>query len=483
MDGEENFDAKLRKRVVFSNFINNVLNNDPLILPAIYTLVHEINTHEKWAAALYGGRCWNYWLQRFSSSFTPIEQSSILVGNFDILIVTSDPLYDQTLVYQNIQQRVNEIFNMIKTAAGSKKITYLEDNVLAYRTIIKSSIARFVYYEPPRYTRSRVENELNEDKLIMYVDLGIDTTIKNISLFKDLFINSREKPPFLSLLGLFIFSMFLSRPRIEEKGVNIDDTRFYLYKRHLLPSLIATVHQADIQQLIIHVVFVLYPAVFDTNQIYYEQKRLDVFFKLLTNFNVLIQYDDGDILFKDFLARINSVILDTPVRIGMPSLRQLLNYAICGIHYYNDNVKCILSGGDVLRRYLDETIVATTNDIDAKVFYQTNILKYKTQVVAILHLLTHYLKLYKYFKVNAIYKFKIANIPFVFHIFSINQEFISSVRILPRFVKPLISMDIKLKYTIYPELRITNSNMTLSLFGELLLSPMDFAFWKKKNNR
>jgi hypothetical protein len=527
-DEEDDFNKNIVKRINFADYMTNLINDE--IIEKIYTLISDINKELNWCAALYGGRCWNNWLNDNQFNITDkIQQSSFLSGNFDILIITNDKNYANSQIYLKIVNTISFLISEIENQKTKYKINSFWDVNPQYRTIVNNSIAFFIYREPnvtktPILTRgtkrkmsrkqdnsksinSETETETTEteNKLLLYLDLGIDANI-NIELFKLYFIETGGKP-FLSLLGLFVISMFLQKPRIEEKGINIDDTRHFLFQKHLMEKLLSKLKQPSIENLIIHIIFVIFPAIFSTN---YELKRKDIFIKLLSTYNVSVEFKNKPIFFKDFIATFNSYEILDKYENNMPSLRQLLQYAICGLHYYNKNISCIISGGDVLRRYLDENIIEITNDIDAKLFYsqsekmsEVNI--YKSQVIAILQLLGHFLHQHRYFKWDKEFIINIANIPFSFHIHSTTQEYVTSTRMLPKFVKPLISMDLKLKYTFH---RLDNNNThTLekpitpitpllgespmhsrkvndsSLHSELLFAPMDFVFWKKNFNK
>ena len=108
-----------------------------------------------------------------------------------------------------------------------------------------------------------------------------------------------------------------------------------------------------------------------------------------------------------------------------------------------------LSGGDVFRAYL--TDITQTADIDTKLFIKPKAYMNMMQFAFFIStLIAMYLHANSYFRIenHSLYDIHIGGHVFTRTLHTVNQEIIATSRVLPRFVVPLVSIDLKLNGTI-----------------------------------
>jgi hypothetical protein len=293
----------------------------------------------------------------------------------------------------------------------------------------------------------------------------------------------------LSPFGLFfylgiLFSSKSFTERKSDKGFEIDAIRFEMFKIYLLKNTIKDAHQANIQYLILHLVFVVIPAIY-SNKILKNFYMSRTFLPLAEKFNSIVKYEGKEIRFNEFQDKLGSnLVLDSicggndsdckyPV-----SFRKILQYLITSINMYL--TKCEIVGGDAFAFY-DES-VKFISDIDAKLYYnKTSVTYYIFCITQILIMLRYFIFKNKYFNFTKQYSISLGEVPIEFRIDTSKQNFKCAVRYLPLrpFPVNLVSLDIKFNCSVIVN---PSSQKRLGYKTYLKYSPLDISFIKNDGN-
>ena len=199
----------------------------------------------------------------------------------------------------------------------------------------------------------------------------------------------------------------------------------------------------------LYIAFVLFPSIFDTNFLLYSFSQGVFLENLIKSSNVDI---------KSKLEKFNSDLLDSPggnlsmskMGTDLLSIRQLI---ILWVTKLEDSFKnqpsptfrIQVAGGDVFRLYLPS--IKTTSDLDFKLFYtnKTDEFPITRFILFITFIITFYLHINNYFRMTEhLYTERVGNYTFTRSIDTLKQDIIPSVRILPDFIVPLVSIDLNL---------------------------------------
>lgn len=316
-----------------------------------------------------------------------------------------------------------------------------------------------------------------------------------------------ENKAYLNVFGLIMMSQFLNVNRDAEKGAPIDAAREVILKDHLLdiagteltknvmyggakapltklhkanktvrlhkyksrrtrrkfksgrkpseseslevtpeessPEVAITLDVSYDNNALLYITLVLFPSIFNTKHfILYNNVRGIIMEK------IFILYDST---VKKNIETLDSYLLDNPGPDKGPSLRQIIILFITHLSHgfyntaYNNKYSLQLSGGDVFRLFIDD--IKQTSDIDAKLMKTTkSYIKLLQLSFVVCTLIVFYLHQNNYFRIKDtfIYNINIGDAIFKRYIHTIGQEIIPTSRMLPHFVVPLVSIDLKL---------------------------------------
>jgi hypothetical protein len=199
----------------------------------------------------------------------------------------------------------------------------------------------------------------------------------------------------------------------------------------------------------LYIVFVLFPSIFDTNFLLYSFSQ-GVFLENLFN--------STSLNIKSLLEQFNSDLLDSPggnVSLSkddtdLLSIRQLIILWVTKLEntFKNESpskFRIQVAGGDVFRLYL--STIQTTSDLDFKLFYtnRTDEFQITRFILFITFIITFYFHINNYFRISkTLYTVNIDKYTFIRSINTTEQDIIPSVRILPDFIVPLVSIDLNL---------------------------------------
>jgi len=345
----------------------------------------------------------------------------------------------------------------------------------------------------------------DERKSILYIEFSF-TPLGNSERFKNLMIEDPEEKNhrLLSPVGLFFISSFLTTNRDKEKGVSIDSIRKIVMDKYINNGYIInyydptypkgqTVTLEIIQQFIIDLFitdfgYFFKPPTTDTDAVtFYQTKQSDILLYFFEKYEAKIEYPGYDNqsysewfkLFNDALLnfRGGGNMIRNPESGNiqppeLPSLRHLINWMLISTEQYCGGIRMEKSGGDALRYYLYDSM-KHTSDIDSKLFY-TNPRIYvsvKKKLISVLIFLRNYLHKNNYFRFIEQRNIIFGNEKFILTFNTTNQDYVSSVRFLPRFFVPLLSLDVRLKFS------IKNKN-DIIISGYYNIAPLDIGFNK-----
>lgn len=500
-------DIILSQRENFSNMMLNLLLINPNIEIEINNLIKELNNLENTASALFGGRSWINNLLNYGIEYNDFndgvkfnldilsneEQSSIIPGNFDIFCVTNFIKYDK--VYSIINSKISNIYNnfveAFEKSNSDYKVNYdiiAETNLKRGERTIGKNATSWIFYIKKKHNLKIKEDEKDElmprndeQKMLFYFEYDRNNDVDTDN-FKFLL---QEDKINLNPLGLFILSNFLIKPRSEKKFVDVN--RSELFNTYLMEPLIRFTYnilELDepsintneewnllIQKTMILIFWEIFQKIFKDE----EEVRSYIFDRCMKNYGATFTDEGIEYNFNDYMKQLNDFLLDSPAGgnnqfNNLLSIRQLLQYIITVIFYNLPNYQTITgSGGDTIRKYISN-VITLTEDIDTKLYY-TKFGDTREKLIFILLILCDYLLEYQYYRFQRELIINFGGEIFKMNINTLNQERIARTRALYDFVVPLLSVDVKLSYTI-------ERNTGETLRSNIILSPLDIAFKK-----
>lgn len=497
INNEVELEQSLSDREKFAREAQKYIEHDVSLMEAISGIISGINQRDDMVAVVYGGRAWAHCLGPYMGDISSAQKAAVQKGNIDLLILSNNPDFFSLLESGVYITQVTQWLLRIKNRIGGKYRVEVS-SARPSGTLTASPLA---FYCAITSNKNSPLQKLNR-KLLFYVE--INTKPVNIQEIKRNFVTTDQNKLFpftyLNPLGLFLFSYFMTsgvrKERGSEKALPVDAIRTKLFETHLLDNVLTFTQKPDISHLIEYLVFNLYPSVFNIyvdKCSYYRAKQGHILNELLTHYDGLVTVMRGpgitetnEMSYSFFKKWIGShIVLDAPKgqitgngNLNHPSARQLFQHAFAILNAASiaGTGSCAKVGGDAIRHYDEDTPLSM--DIDAKYFmYKHNALRiYKYAIVLIVVITQLYLEHARYFRVYVEYLMQIGDIPFVYKIDANAQPKCSKVRFLPKFVVPLVSIDVRLNASVEP---LSTTSLEQPVKMRVQYTPLDISLIRK----
>ena len=517
----------IQTRFLFADLMADMLN-DGMIETKINEMIAWLE-QQGCIVAKYGGRSWANFateaqINLIADGPQSLLRASFLNGNFDIFVFPSSLAGDMNALFGALVAEISRVivylftlkYDLIKNnnnakyallnASGSDN--YVFSSVIGddeCNTVSCGKNFHFMLDKSDRYIDPTPEQKimLDEDqrKSIFYIEFSF-TPLGNPALFTQLMISANK---YLTPVGLFFISSFLKTDRDKEKGVSIDsmrkiemdkyiDNRSIIDLYHRLRRVAGSPNEPiDIlkQKLIIQLFLTDFNELFGTENPFYQSKQSEILLYFFEKYGAQIEVNPGanTQIYSEWFKTFNDALLNS--RGGgytilspdgsrqpsnLPSMRQLMNWLIISTERYCDGIRMEKSGGDSLRYYLFDSM-PHTSDIDAKLFYYNpRIYKsVKKKLIVALFFLRDYLHTKNFFRFNEQRRLTFGGRNFTLTFDTTSQQYISSIRILPKFFVPLLSIDLRLKFFIQCE-----EGIQQRITGNFSIAPLDIGFNQKQ---
>jgi hypothetical protein len=493
---DQQMNIEMRLNDYINEINNNSMNNSQIILLPY--------GGRAWNNIVYGDK-----FKHITSHFSEVQTISFLSGNYDFVIFSNS--YIDISYFHNIinnffitwvepyiiskfdemcnNKHINDKFDIKGKYTIINYYTGKEEDITCHTISCGYQYVLILQKNKDVVVDSNKELYIpngDNNKTLIYFECSA-FPINEFDRFKDNMSNNS----FLSEYGLFLVSSFLLTDRTKEKGVSIDVIRNQFMDNHILPNLLAF-HglKHDKESFItsvflerLHLFFITKPKdaflLTNTNNEdqklyelqqkeptshgFYKKKQSDLMLQSFKKYNAtIIDNNNNEFPFNEWFQRFNDELLDSPrggshnnfepYDYSFPSFRQLINWILILFYKYNIsnllNVRFEKSGGDALRYYLPEII--HTSDIDTKLFYTStkSFLNIQDKIILLIVFLMEYMETNKYFRFAISRKVEFGQYEFDLKFDTHSQENVLSCRYLRDFAVPLLSIDLRLNYSI-----------------------------------
>ena len=493
---DENIDIDIliiNTRNNFSKFMADLIT--PEIEAAINHLMYKYTTANM-VMLKYGGRAWNNIVytefSRQAETFSGLENVCFLKGNYDLVLFANTKIdlkwFSENLVVDlgQIEQLMLKRFRAMADMDINHTYNYNNYGLTGYFSLKSGTGFPAAPTDMPTCNTvscgyrwhlelKRIENKDTTFPLIIPGEVSRSLLYFECSAFPVLLFNdfkhimvNKTDPYFLSSFGLFFITSLLLTDRKDEKGVSIDTIRKKFMENHILPKIMTTESLSALfpyfsgsfniltnkPDFINYVFIIIFSKLFIHDRInisntFYKNIQSQIMLAAFNNYNAIVK--DSVTNYSEWLKEFNDNILDVSnAPTDFPSFRLIINWILVLIEKnFDKKTRIEKSGGDALRYYLPE-ILKHTSDIDSKIFYtnKKDLTSLQDKIIVVLVCLIKYMEQNRYFRYNNYVIITFGQFEYTVTFNSTGQENVLSCRFLREFVIPLMSIDLKINYSI-----------------------------------
>jgi hypothetical protein len=485
----------LRNR--FAYFIQHLVEGDVEI--AIDSFINHMNNNPNQNSVVlkYGGRSWNNIVYNEfgeqTAEFNDVQKISFLKGNYDIFMFANSHVEFKSFngIITHFISKIEELFKRqfeIMCNSGNESGDELKKyEIVSHRSSDEKPECHtiscgYYYHIMLKQKNSEVSEHYEimvpgqEYKSLFYFECSA-FPVKNLDLFRQTMVFA-QNPTFVSKFGLFFFSSLLLTDRNKEKGISIDEIRKQFMDNIILPAILVEFRMNDIVNFMKHIFLDFYDEIFFLNPSHeFDLSKSITFYKNYQSKIILAAFEkyDAQVIFSgkrihyvEFIKQFNDALLDSrcggrtkmedssksPDFQNYPSFRQIINWILICVNVYlqeekNGIMRFEKSGGDAMRYYLPDELQHTV-DIDTKLFYTSSkkITPVQNKIILIVIFLIIYMEKNRYFRFDETVGVQFGDEEFTLVFDTWRQDNVLSCRFLRDFFVPLLSMDLRLNFSI-----------------------------------